>query len=82
MGANLIKALVGLTGPIFVDFNYTGTKVAGTYYAPYKTLAEGTNAVTPGGTIFIKTAGSSSETMEITKRMTITASDGSASIGD
>ncbi len=82
VGANLIKALVGLTGPIFVDFNYTGTKVDGTYYAPYKTLAEGTNAVTPGGTIFIKTAGSSSETMEITKRMTITASDGSASIGD
>ncbi len=81
-GANLIKALVGFAGPIFVDFNYTGAKEDGTYYAPFKTLAQGTNAVTPGGTIFIKTAGSSSETMDITKRMTITASDGSASIGN
>jgi subtilase family serine protease len=81
-GAKLIDALVGLSGPIFVDFNYTGSIENGTYYAPYKTLAQGTNAVTPGGTIFIKTAGSSSETMDITKHMTITASDGSASVGD
>jgi subtilase family serine protease len=80
-GAPLINALVGLSGPIFVDFNYTGTAQDGTYFAPFKTLAQGTNAVTPGGTIFIKSAGSTSATMTISKPMTITASDGPAVIG-
>jgi subtilase family serine protease len=80
-GANLINALVGLTGPVFVDFNYTGSLQNGTFYAPYKTLEQGTNAVTPGGTIFIKTAGSSTETMTITKSMTITAIDGPDDVG-
>jgi subtilase family serine protease len=81
-GANLINALVGLTGPIFVDFNYTGSLQKGTYYAPYKTLAQGISAVTAGGTIFIKTAGSSSETPTITKSMTIIASDGTDTVGN
>jgi subtilase family serine protease len=86
-GANLINALVGYSGPIFVDFNYTGPASnggydgPGSYDYPYKTLALGVNAVSNGGTIIIKTAGSSSETMTITKRMTITASDGAATVG-
>jgi len=81
-GANLINALVGLSGPIFVDFTYTGSAQDGSYDAPYKTLAQAVSAVTAGGTIFIETAGSSSETMTITKPMTIVAGDGAATIGN
>ncbi len=81
-GANLINALVGYSGPVFVDFNYTGSTQNGSYDHPFKTLAGGTNAVSPGGTIFIKTAGSSSETMTISKPLTITASDGAATVGN
>lgn len=86
-GAALINALVGLSGPVFVDFNYTGPASngshdgPGSYDYPYPTLAQGVNAVSNNGTIIIKTAGSSSETMTITKPMTINASDGPATIG-
>jgi subtilase family serine protease len=80
-GINLINVLVGYTGPVFVDFNYTGATKNGSYDYPFKTLAQATNAVSNGGTIIIKTAGSSSETMTIKKPMTITASDGAATIG-
>ena len=87
-GQNMIDALVSYSGVIFVDFNYTGPvnngsyDVAGSYDYPFKTLAAGVSAVANGGTIVIKTAGSSSETMTISKPMTITASDGSATIGN
>jgi len=86
-GTNLINALVGFSGPVFVDFNYTGPASnglndgPGSYDYPYKTLAQGVAGVSNGGTIIIKTAGSSSETMTITKPMTINASDGAATIG-
>jgi len=87
-GAALINALVGLSGPVFVDFNYTGPASNGSYDGPgsynypFPTLAQGVNAVSDGGTIIIKTAGSSSETMTITKPMTIIASDGAATVGN
>ena len=81
-GMNLVNALVGMSGPVFVDFNYTGTQQDGNYYTPFNTMAKGTNAVSSGGTIFIKTAGSSPETMKISKPMKITAIDGPASIGN
>jgi subtilase family serine protease len=86
-GANLIYALAGYGGPVFVDFNYAGPASngsgdgPGSYDYPYKTLADGVNGVSAGGTIFIKTAGTSAETMHITKPMTITASDGAATVG-
>lgn len=80
-GPNLINALVGYTGPIFVNFNYSGTQT-GSYYQPYNTIAGGVSAVSTGGTIFIEDAGSSSETPTITKALTITASDGAATIGN
>jgi subtilase family serine protease len=80
-GLNLIHALTGFTGPVFVDFNYTGAIQDGNYDTPFKTMAQGTNAVSPKGTIFIKTAGSSSETMTISKPMTVTAIDGPGIIG-
>jgi subtilase family serine protease len=81
-GANLINALVGFSGPVFVNFSYTGGTQNGAFYTPFKTLTAGVNAVSSGGTIFIETAGSSSETMTITKPMTVTAIDGSATIGN
>jgi subtilase family serine protease len=81
-GQNLINALVGLAGPVFVDFNYTGSVQNGSYDFPYRTLAGGINAVSPGGTIIIRSGGSSSETPTITKSMTIIAQDGSSSVGN
>ncbi len=80
-GQNLINFLAGLSGPVFVDFNYTGSIQNGNFTTPFKTLAGGTNAVSDFGTIFIKTSGSSSEIMTINKPMTITAIDGGATIG-
>jgi len=80
-GSSTINALLGLTGPIFVDFNATGTP-DGSFDHPYKTLAQGTTAVQPSGTIFIIHGGSSSETMTISKPMTITAQDGEATVGN
>jgi subtilase family serine protease len=80
-GANMINALVGFSGAVFVDFNYTGAIQNGTFLYPFKTLAQGTAAVGTYGTIFIITGGSSSETMTISKPMTITAQDGAATVG-
>jgi subtilase family serine protease len=80
-GTALIDALAGLAGPVFVDFNYTGSKQDGNYETPFKTMAGGTNKVGTGGTVIIRSAGSSAETMTISKRLTITASDGAGTIG-
>jgi subtilase family serine protease len=80
-GSNLINALVLLAGPVYVDFNYSGITQNGSYNYPFKKLAQGTNAVIAGGTIIIKTAGASSETMTIAKPMTITTIGGAATVG-
>ena len=86
-GVSLINAMVGYAGPVYVDFNYAGPASNGSYDGPgsydypFKTLANGVSGVSTGGTIIIKTAGSSSETMTISKPMTINASDGAATIG-
>ena len=53
----------------------------GTYDYPFNTLALGTNAVVPGGTIIIKSGTNSPETMTISKPMTIDAVGGTATIG-
>jgi len=81
-GINLINALVGTAGTVYVNFGYTGSQQTGAYLTPFNTLAKGINAVASGGTIVIETAGSSSETMSITKPMTIVAQDGAATIGN
>jgi hypothetical protein len=67
--------------PIWVDFTYLGSLQFGNYELPFQTLAQGVSAVSPGGTILIKTAGSSPETMTITKPMVIGAIGGPATIG-
>lgn len=81
-GQNLINAMVGFSGPVFVDFTFTGKPQTGAYDSPFETLAQGVSAVSNYGTIFIKTAASSSETMTISKPMTITADNGAATIGN
>jgi subtilase family serine protease len=82
-GANLINALVNLGGPVFVDFSYTGSlqEDPGTIVFPWKTLTEGVSAVSAYGTVFIIDGGSSSETMTISKAMTVNASGGPATVG-
>jgi subtilase family serine protease len=81
-GINLINALVGLSGPVFVDFNFFSFIENGSYFLPFGSLTAGIDAVSTGGTIFIETPGSSSEKMTISKPMTITAIGGPATIGD
>jgi subtilase family serine protease len=80
-GQGMIDALVSYAGPVFVDFNYTGTTNTGTFDFPFKTLAQGVNTVSNNGTILIRTAGSSPETMTISKPMTIKVIGGPATVG-
>ncbi|MGC9942964.1 MAG: S53 family peptidase [Verrucomicrobiota bacterium] len=81
-GTNLINALMPYTGAIWVDFNYSGSTQNGSYDAPFSTLAQGVSKVSPNGNIWIRTAGSSPETMTIAKPMTIRAANGPATIGN
>jgi hypothetical protein len=67
---------------VWVDFNYGGSSQSGTYANPYSTLAQGTNAVANGGNIWIRSAGSSAETMTIAKPMKLNAYNGAATIGN
>lgn len=68
-------------GPIWVDFNYTGTTQIGTFTFPFSTLAQGVSAVPSGGTIYIK-PGSSTENPMISKAMSLVAVGGSATVGN
>ena len=72
---------VPFAGPVWVDFNYGGTIQAGTYVFPYPTLAQGVSAVPAGGSIKLKTAGTSPERLTISKPTTIIAVGGPATIG-
>jgi subtilase family serine protease len=80
-GRGLIDALMAYAGTVWVDFNYTNSTEDGSYNYPFTTLAQGTNAVAPGGNIWIRSSGSSSETMTISKPMTIRAIGGPGTIG-
>jgi subtilase family serine protease len=81
-GVNLVQALMPFGGAVWVDFNYAGATNNGTFNFPFKTLAQGTNAVPVAGNIWIRTAGSSAETMTISKPLTIHAYDGPVAIGN
>jgi hypothetical protein len=72
---------LSFTPPVWVDFNYTGTTQLGTYDFPFQRLTNGVTAVPAGGSIFIKTAGHSAETMRLTKAMTLLSPNGTATIG-
>lgn len=77
---------VGLTGQIYVDFNYVGIEF-GTMVEPYNTLGEGQQAIAPGPSsqISIAGGGTSNETstgeLELFKEMNITATDGEVTVG-
>ncbi len=71
---------VSFLGPLWVDFNYTGSPQVGTYSNPYRTLAQGVNGVASGGTLLLK-PGNSSETLIISKPMVITSIGGVAIVG-
>lgn len=64
---------------VWVDFGYAGSE-NGTFAFPFNTLAEGTNAVSYGGTLNFKT-GSSAATATISKPMTLKAYNGPVTIG-
>jgi hypothetical protein len=75
---------VAFYGPVWVNFNYTGATQNGNLATPYKTLAQGTNAVTAGETIAINASvqpSASHETMTISKPMTIISVYGPSTIG-
>lgn len=61
--------------------HYSGSPQSGTFVNPYSSLAQGTNAVATGGNIWIRSAGSSTETLTIAKPMTINAYNGAATVG-
>jgi hypothetical protein len=73
---------VAFTSPSteWVDFNYSGFLQVGTFTSPFRTLALGVGSVPTGGTVLIKTAGSSVEPMTINTAMRIVATGGPATI--
>jgi len=79
-GINLVNALLAYSGPYYVQFGYSGSPQKGSFFQPFGTLAQGTNAVSSGGTIFLINGGSSAPTPAISKPMTITAQGGAATI--
>ncbi len=73
------KLIENASGLVWVDFYHTGAE-SGTYDDPYNTLVEGVAAATAGQTVCIK-PGSSSETLDITKELTLRACGGMAIVG-
>jgi hypothetical protein len=70
--------------PAWVNFNYNGSYQIGTFYFPYTTLAQATNAVAVGGTIAIDASiqpSVSVGTMTISKPMTLISVNGPSTIG-
>ena len=70
--------------PVWVNFDYSGSPQNGTYQNPFKTLAQGISAVASGRTIAINAtvqASRSSETMTISKPMTIISVNGPSIMG-
>jgi len=81
IGKNLINALLQASAAVWVDFNYHGAPILGTYTNPYPTLSFGVTNVNSGGNIFLK-AGSSAETITISKPLTMSAVEGPVTIGN
>jgi hypothetical protein len=70
----------GFSAEVWVAFNYGGLIQIGTFQFPFKTLNRGLAGVLPDGVIKIKSS-SSSETLTITKPVTIEAYNGTVVIG-
>jgi thermitase len=67
------------TRETWVDFRYRGER-HGTFEKPFSTGVDGISGVVPGTTLYIK-AGSTAETMRITRAMTIRAYGGAVILG-
>lgn len=81
-GVPSVGKYVQVTQPtvsVWVDFAYVGFE-NGAFDTPFNTLAEGQIAVPLGGIVRIK-AGSSSETLTLSKAMRLESFDGSALVG-
>jgi subtilase family serine protease len=82
LGQGALDALVFTQGAlVYVQFGLSASG-NGSWATPYNTMALGVANVPTNGTIIIKGAGSSSETMTISKPMTINAVGGAATIGN
>ena len=75
-----LKIITNASDTIWVDFLWGGIE-HGTYSKPFNTLAEAVTAASGGETICIK-AGSSDETITITKAVRIEACGGTVTIGE
>ncbi|MBI3117953.1 MAG: hypothetical protein HYZ00_04670 [Candidatus Hydrogenedentes bacterium] len=64
---------------LWVDFSWPGDEL-GTYYYPYNSLSEAVAAAAPSDTVQIK-PGTSSETLRITKPLTLSAPEGPVRLG-
>ena len=71
---------VSFNGPIYVEFGYAGFQF-GTMAFPFGTMALGVANVPVGGEIILEGGGSSTETMTISKPMTLTAIGAPSTIG-
>jgi len=81
MAYQALQAVAQAPSQVWVDFNYSGSLMFGTYAFPFHTLAQGVSAVGIGGTIEIK-PGTSLETFSnLNKAMQMHAPNGTAKIG-
>ncbi|HTL18102.1 MAG TPA: S53 family peptidase, partial [Patescibacteria group bacterium] len=78
--AGLVSVLANFANSVWVDFTIPGPG-SGTFDDPFNTLVAGVNAVGQGGTIMLKTPGTSPERLTITKPLKINTDGGSATIG-
>jgi hypothetical protein len=67
--------------PVWADFNSANPTQTGAYDFPFHTLAQAVAVVPPSGTINIKTAGHTVETITINKAMSIVPLGGAVTIG-
>ena len=77
-----LSAYAGNANVVFVDFKYTGSTQNGQYATPFKTMSQGVNAVAVGGTVIVNGGGSNNlSSNTVAKRLTITAINGTATVG-
>jgi hypothetical protein len=79
-----VSETVPFEGPVWVDFSHTSGTMDGSHANPYATLAQGVSAVASGGSIALNASmqpSTSSETIAISKPMTIMSEAGPSTIG-
>lgn len=71
---------LGVSGEVWVDFSHSGTE-EGTLALPFDSVSEGMDFVQPGGMLHLS-AGTTSETLTLSKQVSIDALGGTVRIGD